>query len=222
MQGLFITFEGIEGAGKSTQARLLSDYLTHKGYPVVLTREPGGTKIGNTIRNILIDYKNTEMLPLTEVLLLSAARYQHVNQLIRPSLEEGKIVICDRFADATVTYQGYGRGVPMDIIRQLNTMATWGVWPHITVFIDIDLRLALNRLKIRNQETETLPDRFEREAEQFFEKVRRGYIDLANDEPARFRVFDGSQDAESIHQKIVEVISHEISRTTSLNRLPRV
>jgi dTMP kinase len=210
--GFFITFEGIEGAGKSTLAQALHDQLQKDGWPVKLTREPGGTSAGEQIRNILANPDNTDITPLTEVLLLSASRSQLVEQFIRPQLGEGNIVICDRFFDSTMAYQGYGRRVHLREIRELADMCTWGVKPHLTLLIDIDPELGLGRVRTRSVETLTRMDRFENMDFGFHERVREGFLEIAQDEPQRFRILDGHLDLETLKQNIHRVVMKEVTR----------
>lgn len=149
--GLFITFEGPEGSGKSTQARLLYEHLQARGYPVILTREPGGTRIGEMIRRILIDLQHTEMAPATEILLFSAARAQLVNELVRPYLETGGIVLCDRYADSTYAYQGYGLKRDLDELRLITSIATGGLMPDLTIYLDLSAEAGLERKWLAKQ-----------------------------------------------------------------------
>jgi dTMP kinase len=212
MKGYFITFEGIEGVGKSTQARLLCKALKEKGYPVRYTREPGGTRIGEAIRDVLASIEYGEMHPLSEVFLFSAARVQHVEQVIRPAIEEGYIVICDRFYDATLAYQGYGRNVHLTTIREINSMAAWGCKPDLTFLLDGDPELGMSRVRRRLEEKEEVADRIERESIGFYEKVREGYLISAQEEPGRFRVLDASLEFDVLHQKILDESVKEIGR----------
>jgi len=212
-RGYFITFEGLEGAGKSTQARRLFEVLKDKGYPVVLTREPGGTAIGDRIREILIDYLHMDMLPLTELFLFAASRVQHVEKVIRPELGEGRIVICDRFTDATVAYQGYGREIPQAQVREINELSAWNARPDLTFLLDIEPAHGLSRVRSRVQENEKVADRMERENLEFFERVRRGYLDLAYEEPQRFRKIDSAMDLDIVHSHILECTLREITRS---------
>jgi dTMP kinase len=205
VEGLFITFEGLEGAGKSTQARLLCDRLQASGYPVTLVREPGGTAVGEALRNILADSQYDDMSPLTEVFLFAASRSQLVEQVIRPQLGEGGIVICDRFYDATLAYQGYGRGVHPTQIREISDICTWGVRPDITFLLDIEPARGLSRVRTRSVETLTKMDRFEELDLGFFERVREGYMEIAQDEPFRFKVLDGTGDPGPIAQRICDL-----------------
>lgn len=212
MKGFFITFEGIEGTGKSTQAKMLYQSLRESGYPTLFTREPGGTRIGNLIRDILVDPENKGMCVMSEVFLFAAARAQHVEQFLRPSLEEGFVVICDRYTDSTVAYQGYGREIPLSVIREINSSATWRVQPNLTFYLDLEPELGLHRVRLRVEETETIPDRLEREQLNFFHRVRNGYMRIAQEEPHRFRVLDAKMRPEYLHKKIVEVCLREMRR----------
>jgi dTMP kinase len=205
MEGLFITLEGLEGAGKSTQAKLLTDKLTKAGYPVTLVREPGGTNVGEAIRGLLADPKYDDMSPLAEVFLFAASRTQLVQQVIRPKLGEGTIVICDRFTDATLAYQGYGRGVHHTQLREINDICAWGVHPDVTFLLDIEPARGLSRVRTRSVETLTKLDRFENLDLDFFEKVRDGYIELAQEEPFRFRVVDATVEVEPLSKKIFDL-----------------
>ena len=204
-QGLFITLEGLEGAGKSTQAKILADKLTEAGYPVTLVREPGGTPVGEAIRGILADPQYDEMSPLAEVFMFAASRTQLVQQVIRPKLGEGTIVICDRFFDATMAYQGYGRGVHPTQIREISDICSWGVHPDLTFLLDIEPAHGLARVRTRSVETLTKMDRFEVLDLAFFEKVREGYLEIAKEEPFRFRVVDGGTEVEPMAQKLFKM-----------------
>lgn len=212
MSGFFITFEGIEGTGKSTQAKALHKALQDQGYPAIITMEPGGTKIGNLIREILINPDNKEMSVLTEVFLFAAGRAQHVEQLLRPSLEEGYVVICDRFSDSSVAYQGFGRNVPISLIHEINSTATWRIQPNLTFFLDLEPEVALHRVRLRVEETEVIPDRLEREQLEFFHRVRNGYRRIAVEEPNRFKVMDAMLEPEALHKKITEISIREMRR----------
>ncbi|HIB67912.1 MAG TPA: dTMP kinase [Phycisphaerales bacterium] len=205
MDGVFITLEGLEGAGKSTQAKILADNLTEAGYPVTLVREPGGTAVGEAIRGILADPQYDDMSPLTEVFLFAASRTQLVEQVIRPKLGEGTIVICDRYFDATLAYQGYGRGVHPTQIREIGDICSWGVRPDVTFLLDIEPARGLNRVRTRSVETLTKLDRFETLDLGFFEKVREGYLEIAQEEPFRFRVVDATGEKDPLAQRIFEL-----------------
>lgn len=205
MDGVFITLEGLEGAGKSTQAKILADRLTKAGYPVTLVREPGGTLVGEAIRGILADPQYDDMSPLAEVFLFAASRTQLVEQVIRPKLGEGTIVICDRFFDATLAYQGYGRGVHPTQIREVGDICSWGVRPDVTFLLDIEPARGLSRVRTRSVETLTKLDRFETLDLGFFEKVRDGYLAIAQEEPFRFRVVDATSEPDPLSQKIYDL-----------------
>lgn len=211
-EGLFVTFEGLEGAGKSTQAEMLVRHLEREGYPVLLTREPGGTAIGEAIREILADPTHEEMDPLAEVFLFSAARRQHVEQVIRPRLSEGTIVVCDRFADATTAYQGYGRRVHLTQIREISAMCLWRLQPDLTFYLDVEPYLGVARLRERYLREGTEPDRLERLDPAFFERVREGYLELVREEPGRMRYLDGSAERDVVHARIVEAVMREVQR----------
>lgn len=212
MKGYMITFEGLEGAGKSTQARILFETLSKEGYPCVLTSEPGGTALGNAIRKIITDLQFTDMTALSELLLICAARAQHVEKLIRPSLEEGKIVICDRFTDATLAYQCFGRDLPESTVRETSSRASWNVRPNMTIFLDLDPALGLSRVYNRIQELEKPADRIEKETLDFFHRVREGYYFISREEPERFRILDGSQPLEEVSRKIYELAGGDLRR----------
>lgn len=207
MKGIFITFEGIEGTGKSTQIVLLANYLVARKRPVTLTREPGGTSIGDQVRRILLDPQNTNLAARAELLLYAAARVQHIEELIRPELAAGKIVLCDRFSDATLAYQGYGRSLEPDTILTLDRIATGGMKPDLTILLDIDPTAGLARARGRNStrglETEA---RFENEDLAFHDRVRRGYLVLAEQEPDRFQVVDATPTPDEIQNRIRKIV----------------
>lgn len=205
MLGFLITFEGIEGAGKSTQAKRLFKAISEDNFPCLLTSEPGGTPLGDAIRNIFISNDYKDMTPIAELLLINASRAQHVEKVIRPSLEEGKIIICDRFIDASTAYQGYGRELPLSLVSDLNSCSAWNVHPDLTFFLDVEPALGLSRVYERIQKRETPSDRIERESLAFFHRVREGYHLIAQDEPVRFKVLDGGLDPDTIHNIIMDV-----------------
>lgn len=195
-KGLFITFEGIDGSGKTTQVREFIRRLNNDSVPFLLFREPGGTKIGEKVREILLDKSNTGMKPITELLLYSASRYQLTCQSIIPALESGKIVICDRFYDSTTAYQGYARGIDLSFIERLNSVATESLVPDLTFFLDISL---LEREKrIRDKDL----DRLEQEDIEFQKRVREGFFTIAKKEPERVVIIDGSRLSEEISNEI--------------------
>lgn len=201
--GFFITFEGVEGCGKTTQIKLLSDLLAARGIRTVLTREPGGCPIADKIRAILLDADNRALSPLSELMLYTAARAQHVTEVISPALEAGKVVLCDRFSDATVAYQSFGRGIDRNVIDNLNTHACQGVSPDLTVLVDCDPAVGLERARRRIEATSgPREERFELETLAFHHRVRTGYQQLAAQEPVRFMTVDGSGSIEEIFSAI--------------------
>ncbi len=195
--GFFITFEGVEGSGKSTLATSLARSLESLGFQVVLTREPGGTPVGEEIRTVLLR-RGQEMEGWTEAFLFFAARYQHVRRVILPALQNSRIVISDRFSDSTFAYQGFGRGVPLRLLQRLNKLATLGIQPNLTFLIDLPPSEGLRR---KNQGEIT---RFEDEKLRFHERIREGYLKLAHRAKKRFRVLDGTQPLETLQQEILE------------------
>ena len=203
MKGIFITFEGIEGSGKSTQLSMLNKWLTDHDYDVVATREPGGTKIGEKIRELLRSGSKGDVFsPRTELMLFEASRAQHMEEIILPALNNGKIVLCDRFFDSTTVYQGVARAIDTDIVHILNDFSSFEKKPDLTIILDIDVDESMNRLIKR----ETSKDRIEQEDRKFFENVRNGYLNLAQNNE-RFFVVDGTSDANSIQQKIRDEFS---------------
>ena len=194
MKGIFITFEGIEGSGKSTQLSMLNKWLTNHDYDVVATREPGGTKIGEKIRELLRSGSKDDVFsPRTELMLFEASRAQHMEEIVLPALNNGKIVLCDRFFDSTTVYQGVARAIDTDIVHILNDFSSFEKKPDLTIILDIDVDESMNRLIKR----EISKDRIEQEDRKFFENVRNGYLSLAQNNE-RFFVIDGSGDANSI------------------------
>ncbi|MEA5112795.1 MAG: dTMP kinase [Geobacteraceae bacterium] len=209
----FITFEGIEGCGKTTQMRLLADFLTSRGHNVTRTREPGGCAIADQVRAILLDAENRALVPLAELLLYAAARAQHVEEVIRPALAAGGIVICDRFTDATVAYQGYGRSLDLDLIDRLNRIATGGIMPDLTVLLDCPEETGLDRAMERiNSTAGAREERFEQESIKFHRAVRQGYLRLADAEPHRFLVLDATRGIEETAAEIVGKILPRIPK----------
>lgn len=190
-RGRFITFEGIDGCGKTTQFHILCKWLQEEGRSVVATVEPGGTGIGRQIRKILLNPENFDLRPPAELLLYFASRAQNVDQVIRPALDSGQIVLCDRFTDSTLVYQGCGRGIDESTIRDLDRIACGGLKPDTTILIDIDLETSLARAKRRNERTGPAESRIDDESAAFHTRVRAGYHELASSEPDRFRVIDG-------------------------------
>ncbi len=213
MQGMFITFEGIEGSGKSTQIVMLANHLSAQGRLVTLTREPGGTAIGDQVRKILLDPENTALDPRAELLLYAAGRAQHLAELIAPELSEGKIVLCDRFSDATLAYQGYGRGLDRAMIRSLDRIVTNGLRPDLTVLLDIDAEAGLERARGRNKRSGLEAEaRFENEKLAFHQRVREGYLELAREEPGRFRVIDALPEPETIQGRLRKIVDDALKR----------
>lgn len=197
---LFITFEGPEGSGKTTQIHLLSDALSAHGFSVLATREPGGTAIGNAIRNLLLDPLHTEMSPRAETLLFQAARAQIVDQIIQPALAAGKVVLCDRYADSTLAYQGYGHGQALPPLQQLGDYATGGLIPTLTIYLDIDVLAGLERKRAGAAEEW---NRMENLAVAFHQRVRAGYLALAADDRSRWLVLDAVQPVATLHSDIL-------------------
>jgi dTMP kinase len=205
-RGWFITFEGIDGCGKTTQFRILANWLRDHGREVVETVEPGGTAIGKQIRRILLDPASAEIQPRTELLLYFASRAQNVDEVIRPALEEGRIVLCDRFTDSTLVYQGCGRGLDGEVVRDLDRIACRGLRPDLTLLIDIDVETSLMRAKRRNERVGPAESRIDEESTDFHERVRRGYLALAQSEPDRIVVIDGCRGISEVGQRIREVL----------------
>lgn len=205
MKGLFITIEGADGSGKSTQIEKLKEYLESKKYDFVFTREPGGTIISEAIRDIILNKDYMEMSHATEALLYAASRAQHVEQHIKPLLEQGKIVICDRFVDSSVVYQGYSRGLGIDNIENINKYATLGLEPEVTILLDIDAEEGLNRKKDQRE-----LDRLELQEFDFHKKVCEGYRKLAELHPDRIKKIDASLSVEEIHNEVIKTIEQVI------------
>lgn len=214
---MFITFEGIEGCGKSTQAERLVARLREQKVPLVFTLEPGGTRVGKEIRRILLDPKNQHLTPFAELLLYAADRAQHVEEVIRPALDQRKWVLCDRYFDATTVYQGYVRGQDMSLVGILNEKATRGIFPDLTFLLDCEVEIALGRA-IRRTETrfQAGQDRFEREKTDFHEAVRQGYLSLARDNPERFVVVDGKLAEDELEAIIFQNVAPFVSKQSGL------
>jgi dTMP kinase len=208
---LFITFEGVEGSGKTTQIRRLQKYLTQKGIACRVTREPGGSPIGEKIRKILLHPDHDQMTPWSELLLYEAARAQHVKEVIEPLLKKGTIVLCDRFNDATVAYQGHGRKIDLGRIEELNRLSSRGLKPDVTFLLDCPSDLGLKRALRRNETLNNEKEgRFEREKVQFHHRVRKGYLSIAEKEPGRVKVIDTRQGEEKVFEEIRKVIDRLI------------
>lgn len=205
--GYFITFEGVEGCGKTTQIKLLAEQLTALKCAVVLTREPGGCPIADKIRSILLDAENCAMSPMTELMLYAAARAQHVSEIIIPALGSDKVVLCDRFCDATIAYQSFGRGIDRCVIDALNIHACQSVTPDLTILIDCDPAIGLGRARQRIENTSgPREERFELEALAFHQRVRDGYRNLAESDSQRFVVIDGTDSVENAAIRITESV----------------
>ena len=202
MRGYFISFEGPDGSGKTTQINLLEEYLTNKGYEVLVTREPGGTPISEAIRKIILDTGFREMDPVTEMLLYAASRAQHVEELIKPALDKGKIVLCDRFVDSSIAYQGVGRGLGIDVVEKINKVALQGTLPDLTLFFDIDPEEGLKRGQGRDRQV----DRLELEDLAFHKKVYEGFSMLYSRYPDRFRRIKADGHIHEIHCQIINEI----------------
>jgi dTMP kinase len=196
---VLITFEGVEGSGKSTQMRRLERWLRREGYRPETTREPGGTALGEAVRR-LFERPGVRPRPLAEVFLFMAARHQHVIEKIRPWLRAGRVVLCDRYTDATVAYQGYGRGVDPQLIREMNVQATGGVLPDLTLLFDLDPAVGFRRIGARRL------DHFEREKLAFHRRVRRGYLELLRADPKRVRLVDASADAAAVERQVRAIV----------------
>lgn len=199
MQGLFITFEGPDGCGKTTQMKLLAEYFEKKGKEVVLTREPGGKGLGEKVREILLNYDG-EVSDRCESFLFLADRAQNIDIIVNPAVKEGKIVLCDRHIDSTVAYQGYGRGLNIDRINMLNNLATNGKKPDLTLVFDVDVEISMKRVGKEK-------DRMESAGIDFHNRVRKGYLELAKQEPKRIKVLDATKSIEEIHKDVINILA---------------
>lgn len=207
-KGLLITFEGIEGSGKTTQIKAVSRWLKNKGLGVVLTREPGGTPLADRIRSILLDAKAKGISASMELFLYEVARRDHLSEVILPSLQKGKIVLCDRFTDATLAYQGYGRGLSMKIIEVMNRTATGGLKPDLTFLFDLPVEAGLQRAGKRTRGL----DRLEKESKSFHQKVRNGYLTLARKEKRRFKVIHAKESRREIFAQICREVDRKLGK----------
>ncbi|GAB6183634.1 dTMP kinase [Thermodesulfovibrio hydrogeniphilus] len=204
-KGIFITFEGIEGSGKTTQVKLLAERLKEQGFKVIKTFEPGDTQAGEKIREILLS-PSININPLTELMLYFSDRVQHVEEKIRPAINQGIIVICDRFTDSTVAYQGYGRGLSIELIEELNYILLNNFKPDLTILLDLPAEIGLSRNQKINKR-----DRFEMEDIAFHNKVRKGYLQIASSEPERIFIVDATEDVSEISQKIYEIVRTKVN-----------
>ncbi len=202
--GLLVTFEGIEGSGKSTQIELTRAYVEEQGYPCLVTKEPGGSPLGEEIRSLLLDREDLRIDPMTELYLIEADRAQHLIEVIRPALNDGRIIICDRYTDATIAYQGYARGLDIAVIAQMNQWATGGLMPQCTIVLDCPVEEGMARAKGE--------DRFEREDHRFHQQVREGYLRIAQEEPQRVKVVSGVGEQTAIQEKIRGIIRPLLDR----------
>ena len=210
---MFITFEGMEGSGKSTAMTRVGAWLEAKRFEVVYTREPGGSKLGKELRAILLDARNADIVPRAELFMYLADRAQHAATVVRPALDRGAFVLSDRFADSTVAYQGYGRGLDVEALHALNAMAVDGVWPDATLVFDVDVATGLSRANARNEaEGKTVAEgRFEAESIVFHSLVREGFLDLASKNPARFAVIDGTKTPDIVFESARNVVAERMA-----------
>ena len=211
---MFITFEGIEGCGKSTQSTLLAQWLKNHGWDVQTTREPGGSRLGQNLRSILLSMESRDLTGESELFLYLADRAQHVHQTIKPALDKGAVVLSDRFADSTVVYQGYGRGLDPNLLHTLNDVAVQGVWPDLTLLFDLPVELGLKRAMARNfQDNKTEQEgRFEAESLAFHSRVREGYLTWAALNKNRFQVVDAEPDPETIFNEVQRILRHRFPK----------
>jgi len=209
MAGWFITFEGVEGSGKTTQIRLAGEFLREKGLPVIVTQEPGGTPLGERIREILLNQAGFDISGEAEVFLFAAARAQHTDAVIRPALETGQVILCDRFSDATIAYQAYGRGLPLEAVREVCRLASRGLSPRLTLLFDLPVEKGLERAfrRIAGREEASREDRFEREHLDFHRRIREGYLAIARLEPDRVKIIDASRDIETTRREVRAILS---------------
>ena len=211
---MFITFEGIEGSGKTSQIQGIKAHLTQQGHDVIATREPGSSDIGAQIRSILLDSRNKGLDPLAELLLYMADRAQHLNETIKPAMTAGQVILCDRYYDATLAYQGYARGLDINLITKLHHMAFSDVKPDLTLLLDLPVAVGLARAwqQIENGQRTGKETRFEEEALAFHTKVRSGYLTLAAAEPQRFKIIDASASKEQVQQEIIAIIENVMDK----------
>jgi dTMP kinase len=202
-KGYFITLEGPDGGGKTTQARLLADYIKKIGFEVLLTREPGGTPLAEEIRRLILTPTDEALQPMAEILLYAASRAQHVQSLIQPALAEGKVVICERFVDSSLAYQGYGLGWDLELVGEINRLAIGEVMPDLTFLLDNDTGLCLDRVTQRSDNVGTKVDRIEARGMEFHQRVRRGYLELASREPRMIIIDTSGKNIEEVHGEII-------------------
>ncbi len=208
VRGVFITFEGIEGSGKTTLMGLVAEALSRDGHDTVVTREPGGTDLGLALRRVLLDPTMERINPVAELMLFAADRSQHIAETIGPALEKGQTILCDRFSDATVAYQGYGRGLPLETVIAVDVQARGSLRPDLTVLIDLPVERGLARARARNQATPQNPEsRIDEEELDFHSRVREGYLVISRREPDRFMVLDGLQSPEKLCRLVTQRIA---------------
>jgi dTMP kinase len=209
---MFITLEGIEGAGKTTQVKTIVDFLADHGHPCIVTREPGGTRIGEMIRAILLNPQNHALEPITELLLYTADRAQHIREVILPHLTAGRTVFCDRFFDATLVYQGFARGLNRELILQLHRTVNKNLTPDITILLDLPPKIGLSRAwqQVASGDRSQSETRFEKERLAFHERIRAGYLQLARSDAKRFRVIDAGRDIEKVGRDIRDALTRFI------------
>jgi dTMP kinase len=215
----FITLEGVEGAGKTTLQNRLAGLIKDRGYEVVITREPGATEIGKAIRELLLDPRNSSLSPTAELMLFAADRAQHVTEIIKPALDRGAVVICDRYIHSTLAYQGYGRGLNIDLLHQLNQQATNGVTPDLVLLLDLDPKIGLSRASKRvdacngqDSDPNSGWTRFEAQELEFHQRIRNGFLELANQPNSNFHVVDADQDADSLFNCSVDRVIEALER----------
>lgn len=204
--GRFLSFEGIEGCGKTTQIAILSEYLTKRSIPYTITREPGGTAVGDGIRKIVLNSETIHLTAASELLLFYASRSQNIAEKIVPALSRGEVVICDRFYHASMAYQGYGRGIPLEFIDKLTDLVCGEYRPEITILLDIAPEIGLTRARARNAQRADDEGRFEMEDVVFYTKIRNGYMDLAKKDPEHVKVIAADRSIEEVHRAVVEIV----------------
>lgn len=211
---MFITLEGIEGSGKTTQIRTIEHWLKTAGRDCLTTREPGGTAVGGQVRSVLLNPDNSDLAPAAELLLYVADRVQHLETVVRPALSAGKVVVCDRYFDATLVYQGYARGLDKEMIRQLHQLTCKGLTPDLTLLLDLDPEAGLTRAwrRIDEDASHARESRFEKEKLAFHQRVRAGYLDLARREPRRFVIIDAAADQQAVRTQIEGVLESRVTR----------
>ncbi len=218
MAGFFLTFEGVEGGGKTTQARLLAEALRERGHTVLVTREPGGTEVGKVLRRLVLEPAGTPLGAEAELLLLLADRAQHVRDVILPGLRDNAVVISDRFLDSTIAYQGYGRGIPLDLLHRLNSFASQACLPDFTVLLDVPVEVGLRRASQSRGASEA--DRFEAKNLDFHHRVQQGFLAVAREHHGRVYVVDTDRPIEPIHQEIVSIVLERMGQAASPKSQP--